>query len=203
MPIVDLGAVHAHLNIPDTDTSHDAELQGFIDAAGDLARDVVGPIVSEDHTEWHDGGTDSITLDWLPVLSVQSVTEYVAASTFELTEQPLGTSRGSYEYTVDLPRGQITRRAVGDAVRFPAGVKNVVVVYTSGVADAAVPATVRLGALELIRHLYQLTQQGGQNKFGGAGALDTGESAAVPTGFALPARVLELWKPYQRPPGIA
>lgn len=201
MPIVDLASVHVHLNIPTSDTSHDTELQGFIDAAGDLARDVVGPLASELHTEWHNGGTDTITLDWLPVLSVQSVTEYVAASTYDLTEQPLGTSIGSYEYTVDLPRGQITRRAVGDAVRFPAGIKNVVVAYTAGVPDALVPATVRLGALELIRHLYQLTQQGGQNKFGG-GALDTGEST-VPTGFALPARVLELWKPFQRPPGIA
>lgn len=199
MPLVDLASVKAHLNIPAADTTNDDELQGFIDAAGDIARDVVGPIVPEDHTEWHNGGSPTITLDWLPVASVQSVTEYVAASTFPLTEQPLGSSVGSYEYTVDLPLGQITRRAVGDAVRFPAGTKNVRVMYTSG--SGTIPATVRLGALELIRHLWQLTQQGGRTRFGGAG-LD-GESAGVPTGFALPQRVLELWQPFKRPPGIA
>lgn len=199
MGIVDLASVKAHLNMPLSDTSQDAELQGFIDAAGDLARDVIGPITAEPHTEWHDGGSPTITLDWLPVASVQSVTEYIAASTWALTEQPLGSSVDAYGYTVDLDRGQITRRAVGAAVCFPGGTKNVKVVYTAG--TGTIPPTVRLGALELIRHLWQLTQQGGRPRFGGA-ALD-GESAGVPTGFALPARVLELWAPYRRGPGIA
>lgn len=198
--IVDLASVKAHLNLPAADTSQDAELQGFILAAGDLARDVVGPLLPEQHTEWHDGGHETITLDWLPVASVQSVTEYVSASTWVLTEQPLGTSTNAYGYTVDLDHGQITRRATGGAVRFPRGIKNVKVVYTAG-RGGTIPWTVRLGALELIRHLFQLTQQGGRPRFGGA-ALD-GESMGVPTGFALPQRVLELWQPFKRPPGIA
>jgi hypothetical protein len=198
--VVDLASVKAHLNIPASDTSQDAELQGFILAAGDLARDVVGPLLPEQHTEWHNGGSPTITLDWLPVASVLSVTEYVSASTWVLTEQPLGTSTDAYGYTVDLDRGQITRRATGGAVSFPRGVKNVKAVYTAG-RGGAIPWTVRLGALELIRHLFQLTQQGGRPRFGGA-ALD-GESMGVPTGFALPQRVLELWQPFKRPPGIA
>ncbi|MFF5029245.1 hypothetical protein ACFY2J_34180 [Streptomyces collinus] len=199
--VVDLRSVKAHLNLPETDTSQDAELQGFILAAGDLARDVVGPLLPEQHTEWHDGGSPAITLEWLPLVSVQSVTEYVSASTWVLTEQPLGTSTDAYGYTVDLDRGQIARRATGGAVCFPAGTKNVKVVYTAGRAGGAIPWTVRLGALELIRHLWQLTQQGGRPRFGGA-ALDS-ESGGVPTGFALPQRVLELWQPFKRPPGIA
>lgn len=199
--IVDLASVKAHLNLPTTDTSQDAELQGFILAAGDLARDVVGPLLPEQHTEWHNGGSPTITLDWLPVASVQSVTEYIAASTWVLTEQPLGTSTDAYGYTVDLDRGQITRRATGSAVCFPHGIKNVKVVYTAA-RSGAIPWTVRLGALELIRHLFQLTQQGGRPRFGGTAALD-GESMGVPTGFALPQRVLELWQPFKRPPGIA
>lgn len=198
--IVDLASVKAHLNMKPEDTSQDAELQGFILAAGELARDVVGPLLPEQHTEWHNGGSPTITLDWLPVASVLSVTEYVAASTWALTEQPLGTSTDAYGYTVDLDRGQIVRRATGGAVCFPYGIKNVKAVYTAG-RSGAIPWTVRLGALELIRHLWQLTQQSGRRRFGGA-ALD-GDSAGVPTGFALPQRVLELWHPYQRPPGIA
>jgi hypothetical protein len=56
--------------------------------------------------------------------------------------------------------------------------------------------------LELIRHLWQMTQQGGgRPKFGGS-AYDGGE-AMVSTGFAIPARVLELWQPFYRGPGIA
>ncbi|MCH0555813.1 phage gp6-like head-tail connector protein [Streptomyces sp. MUM 16J] len=198
--IVDLASVKAHLNIPTSDTSHDAELQGFILAAADQARDVVGPVVAEQHTEWHNGGSASITVDWLPLASVQSVTEYIGPTAWALTEQPLGSSSDAYGYSVDVDRGQIIRRAVGSAVSFPHGIKNVKVVYTAGRAGS-IPWTVRLGSLELIRHLYQLTQQGGRPRFGGA-ALD-GEGAAVPSGFALPARVLELWQPFKRPPGVA
>lgn len=199
MSIVDLASVKAHLNIPVGNTTSDAELQGFMDAAGELARNVVGPILPEVHTEWHDGGSPTISMDWQPVAAVQSVTEYVAASTFQLTEQPLGTSTDAYGYTVDLERGQITRRATGGVVPFPAGTKNVVVTYTAG--SGTISPAVRLGTLELIRHLWQLTQQGGRPRFGGGG-LDS-EGGGVPTGFAIPARVLELWQPSARPPGIA
>ncbi|MEE4546773.1 head-tail connector protein [Streptomyces sp. V4-01] len=196
--VVDLASVKAHLNI--NDSRQDDELQGFILAAGDLTRNVVGPILPETHTEWHNGGSRTLTLDWLPLGSVQSVTEYIAATSWPLTEQPLGTSTDAYGYTVDVDTGQITRRAVGDAVPFPYGIKNVCVVYTAGRGGVS-PWAVRLGALELIRHLWQLTQQGGRPQFGGAD-LDSG-AGAVPSGFALPNRVLELWKPAKREPGIA
>ncbi|MEV5943650.1 hypothetical protein [Streptomyces sp. NPDC051994] len=199
--LVDLASVKAHLNMNPTDTRQDDELQGFILAAADLARDVVGPVLPEQHTEWHNGGTVALSLDWKPVASVQSVTEYVAASTWVLTEQPLGTSTDAYGYTVDLDRGQIVRRASGGAVCFPHGVKNVKVVYTAG-RSSAVPWSVRLGTLELIRHLWQLTQQGGRTRFGG-NTLDGADSGIVPIGFALPQRVIELWAPHRRGPGIA
>lgn len=199
--IVDLPSVKLHLNIPLTDVSNDGELQGFILAAGELARDVVGPVLAEARTEWHNGGSTTVSLDSQPVASVQSVTEYVAATSWDLTEQPLGTSTDSYGYTVDLDLGVIVRRAVGDAIPFPRGTKNVRVVYTAG-RGGMVTWAIRLGALELIRHLWQLTQQGGRLKWAKTGALDT-DSSIVPMGFALPQRVLDLWKPEKRPPGIA
>lgn len=199
--IVDLPSVKAHLNIPASDTRHDAELQGFILAAADLARDVCGPLLAEQHTQAFDGGTSTIIPDWLPLASVDSAIEYYGLSAFELTEQPLDDQMNAFAFTVDYTTGQITRRTFGgEAALFAIGAKNIIIRYTAGAGT--VPWTVRLGALELIRHLYQLTQQGGQNKFGGAGALDTGEST-VPTGFALPSRVLELWQPFKRGPGIA
>ena len=199
--IVDLTSVKLHLNMPVSDTTQDTELQGFIDAAGDLARDVVGPILPETRLQAFDGGRPTITVDWLPLASVTSVTEYLGRTAYTLTEQPLGAETDAYSYTVDYDTGQICRRTVGGMPSvFAYGTKNVIVQYVSG--DGTVSPSVRLGALELIRHLWQLTQQGGRPQFGGA-ALDGENGGGVPTGFALPARVIELWQPHRRPPGIA
>lgn len=198
--IVDLPSVKAHLNIPANDDRADPELMGFIYAASELARDVCGPFLPETHTEYFSGGTPTYVPLWLPLISVLSVTEYYGLSAFPLTEQDLGSQMNAFAFTVDPNTGQITRRTFGgEAARFAAGSKNVKIVYTAG--RASVPWTVRLGALELIRHLWQLTQQGGRPKFGGAG-YDEG-SQMVLTGFALPNRVVELWAPFRRPPGIA
>jgi hypothetical protein len=198
--LVDIAGVRAHLNIPQFTTTSDDELQGFILAAGDIARDICGPLIPEQHTQTFDGGTGTVVPDWHPVLSVLSVTEYYGLYGFALTEQPLGSQMNAFSYTVDYQTGEITRRTFGaQAAVFAAGSKNIRVVYSSG--RTAVPWSVRLGALELIRHLWQMTQQGRGR--GGRGALDTGGDGHVPTGFAVPDRVLELWAPFRRPPGIA
>lgn len=199
--VVDLASVKAYLNVPAADTTKDDELRGFILAASEQARDVCGPMLPEQHTQFFDGGLTTVVPDWRPLASVQSVTEYYGLYGYVLTEQPLGGQTNAYGFTVDLVTGQITRRTMGGAAApYAYGQKNVKVVYTAGTAGI-IPYTVRLGALELIRHLWQLTQQGGRPRFGGS-ALD-GETAGVPTGFALPARVLELWQPKKRAPGIA
>jgi hypothetical protein len=198
--IVDLASVKDHLNIAIDDLTQDAELQGFMLAASEMARDVVGPVVAEQHTQWFDGGRPTIVPDWLPLASVDSVTEFYGQSTFPLTEQPLGQQNSAFAYTVDYGTGQITRRTFGgQSARFAVGTKNVKVVYTAG--PGTVPYTVRLGALELIRHLWSMTQQGGLQRVGLPTAAD--DAVRIPTGFALPQRVLELWQPYRRPPGIA
>lgn len=200
--LVDLASVKAHLNIPPGDSRQDDELQGFILAAGEIARNHCGPFIPETHTQFFDGGRPTIVPDWLPVASVLSVTEYYGLSGYVLTEQSLGGQTDAFAFTVDYATGAITRRTFGgESARFADGSKNIKVVYTAG-RSGAVPWTVRLGTLELIRHLWQMTQQGGgRPKFNG-GAYDGGE-AMVPTGFAIPSRVLELWQPYYRGPGIA
>ncbi len=198
--IVDIASVRAHLNIPQNTNSSDDELQGFILAAGELARDVCGPFLPEQHVQWLDGGGTTLELDWLPLASVQSVTEYYGLSAFPITEQALGSQTNAFAFTADYNVGTLTRRTFGgQAALWAIGTKNVKVVYTAGRAGQ-VPYTVRLGALELIRHLWQLSQQGGRPRFGGAG---DGGDTHVPIGFAMPDRVLELWGPYRRPPGIA
>jgi hypothetical protein len=199
--MVDLLSVKKHLNINLTDTRQDDELQNFILAAADQARDICGPLLAETQTQYFNGAVSTISPDWLPVASVLSCTEYYGLSAFALHEEPLGSQMDAFAFTVDYATGQITRRTFGgEAAIFAAGVKNIKLVYVAGRAGA-VPYTVRLGALELIRHLWQQTQQGGRPKFGGAGM--DGDSLGVPMGFALPDRVVELWAPYRRPPGIA
>jgi hypothetical protein len=198
--IVDLASVKDHLNIAIDDLTQDAELQGFMLAASEMARDVVGPILAEQHTQWFDGGRPVIVPDWLPLAGVDSVTEFYGLSQFPLTEQPLGAQSTAFAFTVDYVTGQITRRTFGGApARFATGTKNIKVVYTAGLG--MVSYSVRLGALELIRHLWSMTQQGGLQRVGRSPQVD--ETMRVPTGFALPQRVRELWQPSRRPPGIA
>jgi hypothetical protein len=200
--IVDLPSVRDYLRIPLTDTSRDNALMGFIFAASEVVRDFCGPFLAEQHTQFFDGGGPKLVPDWLPLISVQSVTEYYGLSAFSITEQPLGTQQNAFGFTVDYQTGELTRRTFGgEAAYWARGAKNVKVVYTAGRAGP-LPWAVRLGALEMIRHLYQLTQQGGRPKFGG-NALDSAESPMVPTGFAVPQRVIELLSTNQRAPGIA
>jgi len=200
--LVDLASVKAHLNIPQTDTRQDDELQGFILAAGELARDHCGPFLPEMHTQFFDGGYSRIVPDWLPVKQILSVTEYYGLSAFAITEQPLGAQMDAFSFTADYTTGELTRRTFGgEAAYWARGAKNVKMVYIAG-RDEDVPYSMRLGTLELVRHLYQLTQQGGRSRFAG-NALDGMDGPAVLTGFALPQRVIELWSPYRRVPGIA
>jgi hypothetical protein len=200
--LVDLASVKAHLNINPADTRQDDELQGFILAAGDIARNHCGPFIPETHTQFFDGGRETIVPDFTPIASVLSATEYYGLSAFPLTEQPLSGQVSAFGFTVDYATGQITRRTFGgESATFAYGAKNIKLVYTAG-RSGAVPWSVRLGTLELIRHLWQMTQQGGgRPKFGGS-AYDGGEPM-VSTGFAIPTRVLELWQTHYRGPGIA
>lgn len=200
--IVDLASTKDYLRIPLTDTTRDNALMGFIFAASEVVRDYCGPFLAEQHTQYFDGGGPNLVPDWLPLISIQSVTEYYGLSAFSVTEQPLGTQQNAFGFTVDYNTGQMTRRTFGgEAAYWARGAKNIKVVYTAG-RQGPLPWSVRLGALEMIRHLFQLTQQGGRPKFNSS-ALDGSDGPAVPTGFAVPQRVVELLSGYQRPPGIA
>lgn len=172
-PLATLADVHAHLNIPTTDTAHDAELQGFLDAASDLVQYDTGPITStvitgEVHNEA--AGADRIVLFNTPVISIQSVTEYVGPQVRTLTSQPLGSADyDNFGYDIpDLYQGVVYRR-IGSGV-LGSFFGYVIVSYTAGLAS--VPPAVRLAVLEDIRGLYQQTQLAGRPAFGGAGAED-------------------------------
>ncbi len=199
LQVVDLHSVKTQLNML-FDSSADAELEGYIAAATELIRDIVGPIGVETHTQYFSGGVSTIVPDWLPLVSVTSAVEYYGLSAFPITEQPLGGQMNAFAFTADYSTGELTRRTFGgEAALWADGAKNVKLVYTAGYAT--IPYGVRLAALRLIQHWYaQFKQLHGQRP-GTRGGSD-GETA-TPMGFAVPDAVVELLAPWRRPPGIA
>jgi hypothetical protein len=199
MDIVVLQDVKAHLQIPDTITTYDDALIRFISAVTPVAEDMAGHIVPLAIVgEIHDGGQVKIATNHAPVISVESITEYTGDTGYPLTSQPLGASVDSYGYQLLSPQGIIIRRG---GFEFACGRANVLIDYTVGCVE--IPENVRLGSLELIRHWYQLGQQGGRPGFN-----STGGDEAYSTGgdYAVPNFVAELFgsSPYsrRRRPGI-
>lgn len=81
---------------------------------------------------------------------------------------------------------------------FPAGIGNVVIIYSVG--QDVTPAAARSATVELIRHWFQNGQMGNRQAFGGAQV-----EPGMPATYAIPKRVLEMLTPLgaNRMPGIA
>lgn len=196
--LVDLTVdVKPHLNIPPEDTSQDAELVGFVEAATPIIEDITGPVLPRTITEMHDGGGVTIMLRNAPVLSITSIVEFSGPITFTLAVVADAAHGTTYSVTWDND-GLIVRRTVGTTSVFPNGPDAVLVTYVAGCSQ--VPPNARLAALELIRHNYQQTQLGGRPAFGGGDAM---EDTFTPSGYAVPHRVVELLGPNRRTPSVA
>ena len=172
LEVVSLDDLHAHLNIPTSDTSHDDELRSFADAALATITYINGPLTPTTFTEVRNGGSPVIMLDNPPVISITSVTEFYIPSGQPLTLQPLGASTSAYGYSLDDPAaGKLVRRTSGGyESSFIGGRNSVVITYVAG---AQLAPDVQLAMLEDIRGLYQQTQQGGRASLGG-GAIGAG-----------------------------
>lgn len=198
--LLTLAETKTHLNIPTGDTSHDTEIQGFIDAATPVVEDITGNVTGTTYTaeEYDPHGLPFVVLRHVPVSSVTTIVEYWANTAYTLTQVADPSAGVAYSYTIDLDSGRIVRRDSNAGVRnFPVGLGAVRVTYIAG--RATVPANVRLGALEIVRHNYQLTQQGGRPAFGGAAE----DMSWTPSGFAIPTRAYEWLAPTRTAPGIA
>jgi len=195
MSIASLSEAKEYLNI--TDSSHDTELAQFIDAADPVIENIVGPVTSAQFDEFYDGGLSSIVLQHWPVISVETLTEYAGTVPTVLTVAATPDVVTASSYTIDKAAGIIYRVGIGVPNWFASGAGNVRVQYTAG--RSSVPANIKLAALELIRHLYQSTQQSGRPAFGGA----LEDQVWAPAAFAVPTRVIELLEPYRREPRVA
>ncbi|NUO97478.1 MAG: hypothetical protein HOW59_06065 [Nonomuraea sp.] len=144
MSAIPLTEAKAHLDIPASGTTQDTELQRFLDAAEAAVTRRTGPLVATSVTSRVYGGGRTLLLPVYPVTSVTSVTPVggTAASLTGVSVGPAGLLQSSSGVFYSL-LGAFD------------------VVYTAGWADVAanIPADLRLGVLELLRHLWQ-TQRG-------------------------------------------
>jgi hypothetical protein len=127
-------------------------------------------LTSTQFTETRDGGNPVIMLDNCPVITIDSVTEYVGVISYPLTSQPPGSTVSMWGYSLDDPAaGKLVRRSsAGMPMPFLGGHGSVVITYHAG--QSTLPADLTLAILEDIRGLYQQTQQGGRPGGGAIGA---------------------------------
>lgn len=196
--IVTLGEVQDYLQLDTLPPDGGVQLQMFIDAARVVVEDIVGPVVQTTFDEWHDGGSPYIATRFRPIVSVTSVTIYIGPTAYPLTQVPSPDQGTLWSYMFE-PEGRITRRGPGGGtIAFPTGVDAIHVVYVAG--RTSVPTNIKMGALEIIRHNWQMTQQAGRPSFAGAAGEDEIPVAAA---FAIPNRVLEWLDAFKRHPSIA
>jgi hypothetical protein len=208
--IVSLDDVRNHLRMPATYTQDDNMLLNiFIPAAGDVIRNECGDIVSTIYDEFYDGGDYSIWLYHKPILSVQLVEEGWGFTNYDLdfVEVNAETTADMFAYSIDSPlMGLISRRSGGNVnIPFMHGSSNIHVIYSAG--RQTTPPAVYLAALELVAEWYQNTQQREIGTADAYQAIDTnmprsGADIYTPMTFGVPDRILELLKPYKRPPII-
>jgi len=182
MAIVTLADAKAQLNIQASDTSEDAELQGFVDAATAVVETQLGQVV-EPRTVVDQFDFDSCTTAFLlravPVISLTSIVSLDGSQSWTVTSPVMH---------VDGPSGSVT------VLSGPPLVGMAVVTHQAGLT--AIGANVRLAELIIIQHLWE-TQRGAMGvQLGG-----DSDNWMAGRGFAVPRRAIELLGPQL--PGVA
>lgn len=198
--LISLRDARTALRLAAGNTSSDEDLRTWIAAATPVIEDIVGPVIAQQHTDTFDGGGPTIHLPRSPLTAATiTVTEAVGGGIVRtLAEQNLTAGHAAtYGFSVDRGTGLVTRRCLGQVARFAPGARNITIVCTAG--RDVVPPNVRLATMELVRHWWQLSQQGHRPSFGAAGD----DPEWVPSGFAVPRRVIEICAGERAVPGIA
>lgn len=172
MAVLPLADIKTHLNI--TGTSHDDELQGFVDAAVAAIGERVGPLEPVERTVRVRSHARGMRLPG-PVVSVTSITDaWQAALTVADFYADQATGLVSYADGSTLAAGAYT------------------VTYMAG--RDPVPADLQLAVKELVRHFWQT--QRGPSRRPGSTASDTTSNTVPGAAYMLPFRVSELLKPH-------
>lgn len=178
LQIVSLDEAKKHLN--KTAATDDNEMLGFIAAASDAADVVLGAVVPRQVVELARGDR-KLVLTTRPIMSITTVVDATSGDTLDADDyRQVGSTsilRGPFHRCHDYE-----------------------VTYLAG-RPQPWPLTIRLGALELIKHLWRASQVG-------AGAARSAPNAddkvvSVPgVAFAMPNRVLELWEGWSAGPVV-
>ncbi len=169
-----------HLNIPQANTTYDAELQSKIATIqANLEKMTGGPIVTRSITErvTCGYGWNELVVRQRPLVGVTSITDVASGVPLSLTDLDVDTNSG------------IIRRKLG--LPFYGRSRAYTVVYTAG-WGTAVPASFNEAGRIILEHLWQ-TQHGpwARPSIGGE------EEVTLPGfGFAIPNRAAELLAPY-------
>lgn len=179
--VVSLADVKAQINVDTYDTEHDDELRSMIEAATEVAEDMVGPVVVRTRTEVHAGGP-LLVLHHAPVVALTSLTPI----------HPTAVAYLPVDLDLDGATG-IVRRLDGGGFGGP-----VRVVYIAG--RRSVPASIVEGVKLIAAHMWD-TQRGHAGARPGFGEDDL--MSAPGRGFLVPHRAMEAFRPHLRGPVLA
>lgn len=181
--IVSLGEALDHLKWNAASRAADGPmLRLYIAAATPVIEDIAGAVLLRTIEQYADGGRSGVAL-WERPDEIASVEVDGTAIT---------------DYVPNMNAAIVYRGRHGE--RFPDGRQIIKVTYTTG--GSTIAPNVRLGTLELVRHLWQVGQQvtsGTVIEYGQQG----GQIVTTPSGYAVPKRVLELCSSTYRLPGMA
>lgn len=139
-----------------TTTDRDDNLEHLVTAISGRIVELCGPVVSETQTneEHFPAGSEVITLDHKPVLSVTTVTEYRGTTAQALTAENFPGSVTANDYRLRAEVGTIARRSSGQRTNFTAD--RVIVTYNAGRAadTASVPDRFKAAAQQILKRMW-------------------------------------------------
>jgi hypothetical protein len=171
--IISLKDAKKQLNIPETNTTDDAEVLDFVRATTGICERYAGKIVRETFTETHDGGKCTLLLRHLPVLTISSVTEN-------------GSTLASSGYALKGFAGVLTRMLANyQEYPFLPGRQNIVVTLVAGTTSTS--PDVGQASRIILQHLWETQRPAGGGPFS-----QQGEEFDPRYLYSIPRRALEL-----------
>lgn len=158
-------------------------LRLYVAAATEVIEDIVGAVLIRTVVQTADGGRTGVAL-WERPSEIVSVTVDGTAKT---------------DFKANLNAAIVYADKHGS--RFPDGIQTIVITYRTG--ETAVPPSIQLATLELVRHLWQVGQQALVGDGSPAYNPASGQMENTRTGFAVPRRVIELCGNRYALPGLA
>jgi hypothetical protein len=170
--LVGLGELKDRIQIPATDHAPDDKLREWLAGVRPLIENLTGPILSQVHDEWYEGGSSSIRLRNVPsygfgtspIFTLLAVSEYRGPIEYNLALVPTPTQGSVYSVMAHGELGTIVRRTAGGGTyafwsdpSHPA--QSVHVVYYVG--QEQVPGNVKMAAVETLKWWWDSTQPQG------------------------------------------